>query len=100
MPNHKMKSLVSEANNVIRGVYRNGVIVPLEEIPDVQETPVMIVFLENKQSEEEESEEQKIEAFFAGLKSTPVVPDELIGCGKSDKGDISSNKYKYLGKIE
>jgi len=79
----------------VKGIYRNGVIVPLEEIPCKDETSVFIVFLE-----ESPPEEKKVEMFLSNLTTSTLVPKNLIGCARSGKGDISSNKYKYLGEIK
>jgi hypothetical protein len=81
----------------VKGIYRNGVITPLEGIPYQDEKPVLIVFLDEPQPEEADG---KVEKFLSNLTSVPVVPEHLVGCANSGKKDISSNKYKYLGKIK
>ena len=81
----------------IKGIYRNGTITPFEEIPGQDEKPVLIVFLDEPQLEEVD---EKVEKFLSNLTSDPVVPEHLVGCASSGKKDISSNKYKYLGKIK
>ena len=40
-------------NSIVKGIYRNGVAVPLEEMPDLDGTSVLIVFLEKEQNDEE-----------------------------------------------
>jgi hypothetical protein len=80
----------------VKGIYRNGVVVPSEAIPCKDETPVFIVLLEEPASEEA----KKVEMFLSNLTPSTLVPKNLIGCAKSGKGDISSNKYKYLGEIK
>ena len=79
----------------VKGIYRNGVIVPLEAISCKDETPVFIVFLEESKPEETE----KIETLLSNSPPSTPVPKNLIGCARSGKGGISSDKYKYLGEI-
>ncbi len=81
----------------IKGIYRDGVITPLEEMPYQDEKPVLIVFLDEPQLEEAD---EKVEKFLSELISGPVIPEHLVGCANSGREDISSNKYKYLGKIK
>jgi len=80
----------------VKGIYRNGVIVPSEAIPLKDETPVLIVFLEKSMPEEA----KKVEMFLSNLKPSTLIPKNLIGCARSGKGDISSNKYRYLGEMK
>lgn len=78
----------------VKGIYRNGVIVPLEEVPCKDETSVFIVFLEESMPEAE----KRVETFLSNLRLSTLVPKHLIGCARSGKGDISSNKYNIWEK--